>query len=90
MGLFGFGGGRRSVDRSARLQVEAWARAAGRYPPATVLKVSELLCSDPACPGLETVILIMVPGERTRACKIGKPLAEVGEADVAEALRRTA
>jgi hypothetical protein len=31
--------------------------------------ISEIACNDPACPGLETVILVMRKGEKTRAAK---------------------
>lgn len=86
MSLFGRAGGRPPPDKDARSRVEAWARSARPFPAGTALRVGELLCPDPACPGLETVILVMVPGARTRACKVAKPLAEVSRADVAAAL----
>lgn len=31
------------------------------------LGVNEIACVDPGCPGVETVVLVMRPGERTRA-----------------------
>ena len=31
--------------------------------------VNEIACNDPACPGLETVILVMREGAKTRAYK---------------------
>ena len=40
------------------------------------LSVSEIQCGDARCPGLETVILVMQPGERTAAYKVAAPLAE--------------
>ncbi|WP_154678250.1 hypothetical protein [Microvirga massiliensis] len=48
--------------------------------------MNEIVCRDASCPGIETIILVMVPGQRTRACKISKPLEEVTEADVREAV----
>ena len=33
------------------------------------------VCADPACPGTETVILVMAPGQRTRAVKVAAPMA---------------
>ena len=84
MALFGFG--RPRPPDAARLRVEAWARAAGGFGEATVLKVNEIVCPDPACPGFETVILIMEPARRSVARKIAKPVTEVLEADVVQAL----
>jgi hypothetical protein len=65
--------------------VKAWAAAAG-LPADAVLAVDEIVCTDPACPGVETVVLLMRPGEKTRACKVAKALAEVTEQDIREAL----
>ena len=50
------------------------------------LTVSEIECLDPACPGIETVILVMEPGRSTRAAKIGTPISEATEQDVQSAL----
>lgn len=47
-----------------------------------VVKVNEINCLDPACPGQETVILIMAPGERTRALKIRAPVEDVDAAAI--------
>ena len=47
------------------------------------LTVSEIVCPDPACPGTETVVLVMKTGRKTVALKIAKPLQEVGNADIA-------
>ncbi|MBS7541617.1 hypothetical protein [Ancylobacter oerskovii] len=52
----------------------------------TTISISEIACGDPACGGAETVILIMRPGRRTEAAKILRPLSEVVEDDLAEAL----
>ena len=86
MALFGFG--RARPDDAQRRRIAAWAREAGNFGEDTVLKVNEIVCSDPACPGFETVILVQEPGRRTEARKIAKPLGEVGEPDVIEAFRR--
>jgi len=52
----------------------------------TTISISEIACGDPACGGAETVILIMRPGRRTEAAKILRPLAEVVDDDLREAL----
>ena len=51
--------------------------------------MNEIVCADPACPGTETVILVMAPGRPARAVKVAKPMAAVTEADVASALAAT-
>ena len=51
-----------------------------------MVKVNEILCPDPSCPGLETIILVMRPGRKTQAAKVGKPLADVTRVEVESAL----
>ncbi len=77
---------RPSPDAAARARVAEIARRLGGFGPEVTLSVNEIVCADPACPGTETVILVMRPGERARACKVGKPLEAVSEEDVAGAL----
>jgi hypothetical protein len=50
-------------------RVKAWVSAALALGDDDAVTVSEIACNDPACPGLETVILVMRKGERTRAFK---------------------
>ena len=52
----------------------------------TTLAVNEIACLDPACPGVETVILVMEPGQKTRAYKVAKALDGVTEQDIRAAL----
>jgi hypothetical protein len=78
------GGSRGDPETAAR--VKAWAREALAAGDGTAFAVNEIACTDPACPGTETVILVMQPGRRTRACKIPKLLDEVTEHDVRGAL----
>ncbi|MEM7094264.1 MAG: hypothetical protein AAF567_14775 [Actinomycetota bacterium] len=47
--------------------------------------VTELECSEPGCPPIETVIALLREGEQVQH-KIHKPIAEVSEADVLDAL----
>jgi hypothetical protein len=75
-----------SLERDAIERVKAWARDALRASPDTAFAVNEIACTDPACPGVETVILIMEPGTRTRAVKVGKALHDVTELDIRQAL----
>ncbi|MFN8828986.1 MAG: hypothetical protein ACK50Q_01800 [Labrys sp. (in: a-proteobacteria)] len=50
------------------------------------VSVSEIDCGDAACPGLETVILVMRPGHRTRAFKVAGALMAIDAAAVTAAL----
>jgi hypothetical protein len=74
-----------SVERTQE-QVKAWAAAAAGLPGDAVLAVNEIVCTDASCPGVETVVLLMRPGEKTRAHKVPKALSEVTEQDIREAL----
>jgi hypothetical protein len=78
--------GRPKADRAAIERVKDLARKALRAGPDTSFAVNEIVCADPACPGTETVILVMKPGARTRAYKVPKPLDEVSEQDIGDAL----
>ena len=75
--------GRETIER-----VKAYARETLAAGPDTTFAVNEIVCADPACPGTETVILVMAPGARSRAYKVGKPLEAVTEQDIAAALVR--
>lgn len=73
-------------DGAARGRVAEAARRLGGFGSEVALTVNEIVCADPACPGTETVILILRPGLRAEAVKVGKPVEQVSEADVAAAL----
>lgn len=87
MAFLGFGKRRDASDLAVRDRIVAWTCEAGGLSGEIVVKVNEILCPDPACPGLETVILVMAMGQRTRAFKVGKPMGEVTQSEVAAALR---
>lgn len=69
---------RADIDR-----VKALTRAILSLPEEATVSANEIVCADPACPGSETVVLVMIPGRRTKAYKVVAPMAEVTE----EALR---
>lgn len=79
-------GGRAKSGAEAVARVKAWAAAILDGSGDTAVAVNEIVCRDPGCPGTGTVILVMAPGRKTRAAKVAKPLDEVTEEDVAEAL----
>ena len=74
--------GRPRTDSEATARVKAWTRAALSASADTALAVNEIACTDPACPGIETVILVMEPGRKTRALKVARALDAVTEDDV--------
>ena len=86
MALFCFGRRPSPTDGAVRDAILAWTRAAAGLGADGVVKVNEIVCADPACPGMETILLLMPPGHPTRAVKIAKPMATVTEGDVILAL----
>ena len=44
--------------------------------------VNEIACSEPNCPDVETVFLVMRAGAPTRALKVSRPMAEVTDEDM--------
>lgn len=74
-------------DEAKRALIRQWVETALHHPDGLELTLSEIECPDPACPGLETFILVMRTGEATQAVKIRKTIAEISEDDVREALR---
>ena len=91
-GLFGKSDTRKGGDAKAEMKataerLKARVRDLLGLPETAAIAVNEILCADPACPGNETVILVMKPGEKTRAYKLQMAMAEVTAEVLAEALR---
>lgn len=79
---------RRSVDlKEASDRIKSWVRQSLSLPSDAVVTVSEITCRDVKCPGVETAILVMPPGEPTRLVKIPAPLLDVQPGDIKAALR---
>lgn len=81
---------RRRGDQGTRDAARALAdkvRALLALEEEATVSISEIACGDPACGGAETVVLVMRPGRRTEAAKVFRPMAQVEEADLREALR---
>jgi len=51
---------------------------------ADALAVNEIACTDPGCPDLETIVLVMRVGAPTRALRIRRPMDAVDIQDIAE------
>lgn len=73
-------------DAAAAAQVRSWVRDVLAPDDERSVVVTELACSEPGCPPVETVIGLLAPGNQTQH-KIHKPLAEVVADDVLRALR---
>lgn len=86
-GLFGKGGADKAQASEQAGRIKALVRELLGLPEAAAIAVNEIICADPACPGTETVILVMNPGEKTRAYKVQMAMAEVTPEALATALR---
>jgi hypothetical protein len=72
--------------KAAADRVKTWTRVALSLSEETAVTVSEINCRNPKCPGVETVILVMAPGAKTRMIRIARPLLDVNLADLDAAL----
>ena len=74
---------RRSRDcGEAAANIKAWVRERFALAEQTSVTVSEIVCRDPACPGVETVVLILDAGVKTRMVRIARPMIAVTVADI--------
>ena len=86
LGLFGKAGPDKALAAEQSVRIKALVRDALGLPEAAVIAVNEILCADPACPGTETVILVMNPGEKTKAFKLQMAMAEATPAALRDML----
>ena len=87
MGLFGLGRRKDGAASENSKRIASIVREAMALGDEDAVTVSQIDCGDPACEGgAETFILVMRKGERTKAAKISKAMALVGEPDVAAAV----
>jgi hypothetical protein len=64
------------------LQIRSWVRDRFGLDEETIVMVTELRCSEPGCPPLETLIAVMDgPGQR-RQFKFHKSIAEMTPNDI--------
>ena len=77
---------RPKADSETVARVKVWVRTSLGAAEDTAFAVNEIACTDPACPGVETVILVMEPGKKTRALKVAKTLDAVTEQDIRDAV----
>ncbi|HEX3867032.1 MAG TPA: hypothetical protein VHV78_09775 [Gemmatimonadaceae bacterium] len=67
--------------------VKQWVREALALPPDVTIIVSELACSEPGCPPVETVIALLYERGDHRQLKIDRALTDVSRADVESTLQ---
>jgi hypothetical protein len=65
-----------------QMQVQAWVEARFRPGDSDVVMVNEIVCGQPGCPPLETVIALLPESRKPIKFKLYKALADVTEADV--------
>jgi len=74
---------RKSPDQLKALDlVTGWTRARFDLSPDTAVLVSEVTCSLPGCPPLETVVAFWTEGDKRHHFKLFKPVAQVVEDDL--------
>lgn len=72
-----------SPDPEAIACVKAMVSEAFHLPEDTMLSLAELRCHETGCPPIETVITARTQDATVRDWRIGKPIAEITEADIA-------
>jgi len=70
----------------AALELKVQVRTLINADDDAVVSVSERDCGDPGCGGTRTIVLMMHPGRATEAVKIDKPLEQVTQSNLADAL----
>ena len=77
-------------DAEAAARIKQWVRNALENDAIKqddiAVTVSEIECNDAACPGTETIILVMRPYHTTKAIKLSKLMNMVEKSDIVESL----
>jgi hypothetical protein len=81
-----FSSSREDPERRARkAEVKAWAAELLAAQPEDTILVTELQCTEPGCPPIETVIALMRPGVQQKL-KVHKALSDIRREDLEQAL----
>lgn len=72
----------RPGDPRRAATIKGWVREALALDEGATVMVTELRCSEPGCPPLETVIAVLGQGA-TRRHKLPKGIAEIAMDDIA-------
>lgn len=70
-------------DPQQIVAIKQWARATFGLDDQTTVLVTELRCSEPGCPPLETVIALLRSNMRPQQYKLPKAIPDITAADVA-------
>ncbi|MBM4257193.1 MAG: hypothetical protein FJ147_14995 [Deltaproteobacteria bacterium] len=75
--------GRGAANNSQKIkEVKHWVQESLALPPETTILITELTCTEPGCPPLETVIaLLRGPGDNVQE-KIHRSIAEVTKEEI--------
>ena len=69
---------RKRPDQAAAVErIKGWTRERFRLPDEAAILVSEVACSLPGCPPLETIIAFWTEGDTRHHFKVFKPIADV-------------
>jgi len=82
-GPFSFGACRSDDDGGQVERIKEWATVAFDLDEDAFVMVTELRCTEPGCPPLETAIAVLGGDGQRRLFKVFKPIAEVTVDDVA-------
>jgi hypothetical protein len=74
-----FGEGKK--DTSLQGQIKEWVRAHFGVPPDVTVLVTEIMCDQPGCAPVETIVAILDPAGR-RQYKSPRPMREVKKEDI--------
>ena len=82
--------GKRSDEGRAEAvrRVKAWVAAHTVVGENDAVMVTELQCSEEGCPPIETVLALLRPGKDPLKWKVHKPVVELAESDVSDAIAR--
>lgn len=75
-----FGDGKK--DRSLQGQIKEWVRAQYALPLETTVLVTEIMCDQPGCAPIETIIAILHKDGRRDQYKSMRPMKEVKKEDI--------
>ncbi len=68
--------------RQALERVRDWTRARFKLPDDATILVSELACTTPGCPPIDTVVVFWTEADKRHHFKVFKPVAAVVEDDL--------
>jgi hypothetical protein len=79
-------GGSASTGKASAVPLKSWVREALRLDDDAVVTVSELECTEPGCPPIETAVTVFVSGDDPFLVKIPKAVADLDRSDLLSAL----